>query len=131
MVLSIKPFLMFEGHAGAAMNFYISLFPDAGITDVVRCGVGEAGPEGSIMKATFKIAGQSVMCIDSPAKHEFTFTPSFSFFVDCDSEKELRRFASALSDGGMFLMPIADYGFSRQFAWVNDKFGVSWQLNLP
>jgi len=131
MVLSIKPFLMFEGQAQAAMDFYTSIFPESRITDVVRYGAGEAGPEGSVMKATFVLAGQNVMCIDSPAKHNFTFTPSFSFFVDCNSDEELRRIVTALSEGGTFLMPLADYGFSRLFAWVCDRFGVSWQLNLP
>jgi predicted 3-demethylubiquinone-9 3-methyltransferase (glyoxalase superfamily) len=72
-----------------------------------------------------------VMCIDSPVKHQFTFTPSFSFFVDCASEDDLRRLAAALGEGGPVLMALANYGFSRLFTWVNDRFGVSWQLNLP
>jgi predicted 3-demethylubiquinone-9 3-methyltransferase (glyoxalase superfamily) len=71
------------------------------------------------------------MCFDSPVKHGFTFTPSFSFFVDCDSEEEMSRIAPALAEGGGVLMEQADYGFSRQFTWVSDRFGVSWQLNLP
>lgn len=131
MVLVIKPFLMFEGDAETAMNFYISLFPDARIIDILRYGPGEAGAVGSVMKANFSIAGQTVMCIDSPVKHDFSFTPSFSFFVDCTSEEEIRRIAAALSEGGGILMPLADYGFSREFTWISDKFGVSWQLNLP
>lgn len=130
MVDSVKPFLMFEGNAEAAMSFYVSLFPGAEVIDINRYGPGEAGAEGSVMTATFSIAGQTVMCIDSPAKHAFTFTPSFSFFVECSSEEEIRRLLDALSEGGAELMPLADYGFSRQFAWVNDRFGVSWQLNL-
>jgi predicted 3-demethylubiquinone-9 3-methyltransferase (glyoxalase superfamily) len=64
-------------------------------------------------------------------KHAFTFTPAFSFFVDCESEEELKRLYAALSADGATLMPLGNYGFSRQFAWVNDRFGVSWQLNLP
>jgi len=68
------------------------------------------------MKATFTVAGQSVMCTDSFVKHAFTFTPSFSFFVTCESEDEIRRLASALSEDGSELMPLGDYGFSRQFA---------------
>jgi len=127
---SIRPFLMFEGQAEAAMNFYASLFPDSHITDVQRYGPGAPGKEGSVMRATFSIAGQSVMCIDSPIKHAFTFTPAFSFFIECSSEEELGRLLAALSEGGGVLMPRANYGFSREFAWVNDRFGVSWQLNL-
>jgi predicted 3-demethylubiquinone-9 3-methyltransferase (glyoxalase superfamily) len=53
-----------------------------------------------------------------------------SFFVDCESETEITRLCSALKEGGEELMPLGSYGFSRQFAWVNDRFGVSWQLNL-
>ncbi len=53
-----------------------------------------------------------------------------SLFVDCDTADELRRVTSALSEGGEVLMPLGDYGFSREFAWVSDRFGVSWQLNL-
>jgi predicted 3-demethylubiquinone-9 3-methyltransferase (glyoxalase superfamily) len=122
---------MFTGEADAAMTFYVSLFPDSEIGDVVRYGPGEAGPEGTIMRASFRIGDQTILCTDSPPVHDFTFTPSFSLFVDCDSNDELERLVAALSDGGATLMPLDNYGFSRRFAWVNDHFGVSWQLNLP
>jgi len=121
---------MFQGQAEAAMNFYVSLFPGSEVIEIVRYGPGATGPEGSVMKATYSVAGQMVMCIDSPTKHDFTFTPAISFFVDCDSEEEIARLCSALLEGGAALMPLASYGFSRKFAWVNDRFGVSWQLNL-
>jgi len=71
------------------------------------------------------------MCIDSPVKHAFSFTPAFSFFIDCSSEEEQHRVFAGLSEQGTVLMPLGDYGFSRQFAWVSDRYGVSWQLNLP
>jgi predicted 3-demethylubiquinone-9 3-methyltransferase (glyoxalase superfamily) len=96
----------------------------------VRYGPGEAGAEGSVMRANFSLAGQTVMCIDSPVKHAFTFTPAFSFFIQCESDEEIRRLSSALLEGGVALMPLDNYGFSRQFAWVNDRYGVSWQVNL-
>ena len=131
MVASVRPFIMYQGEAEAAMTFYVSLFPGAEIVDIVRYGEGQAGPEGSVMTAVFSIAGQKVMCIDSPVKHNFGLTPAFSLFVDCESEDEITRLASALADGGAVLMPLGDYGFSRKFTWVNDRFGVSWQLNLP
>jgi predicted 3-demethylubiquinone-9 3-methyltransferase (glyoxalase superfamily) len=127
---SIRPFLMFQGEAEAAMNFYASLFPDSRITDIQRYGPGSPANNGSVMRATLSIAGQSVMCIDSPVKHAFTFTPAFSFFIECSSEDELGRLLEALSERGGVLMPRGNYGFSKQFAWVNDRFGVSWQLNL-
>ena len=131
MPTQIRPFLMFqEGNAEEAMKFYISLFPESEITSMVRYGPGQPGKEGTVMKATFSLAGQTVMCIDSPVKHAFTFTPSFSFFVDCESEEQISRLASALGEGGATLMPLGNYGFSRQFTWLNDRFGVSWQLNL-
>lgn len=80
-------------------------------------------------QALFTVAGQEVYCIDSPAKHAFSFTPSVSFFVECESEAELDTAFDQLSANGAVLMPKASYGFSRKFAWVNDRYGVSWQLN--
>ena len=82
------------------------------------------------MRADFSIKDLTIMCTDSAIKHGFTFTPSVSLFVDCDSEDEIDRLNSSLSDGGNTFMPLANYGFSRKFAWVSDRFGVSWQLNL-
>ena len=121
---------MFQGKAEEAMNFYMSLFPQSGINDVVRYGPGEAGAEGYIMKASFSMGGQSVLCTDSAVKHEFTFTPAISFFVVCESEEEIGCLSAALSEGGVTLMPLGNYGFSQKFAWVNDRYGVSWQLNF-
>ena len=131
MQVTVQPFLMFDGKAEEAMNFYVSLFPEGRVTDISRYGPGEQGKEGSVKVAKFTLAGQSVMCIDSPVKHAFTFTPAVSFFVDVTSESELRRFAAELGERGGVLMPLANYGFSRLFTWINDRFGVSWQLNLP
>ncbi|WEX86312.1 VOC family protein [Sinorhizobium garamanticum] len=130
MVNRVRPFLMFQGEAEAAMNLYLSLFSGAKIISIDRYGPGEAGAEGSVMQAQLSIAGETILCIDSPVKHEFDFRPAFSLFVDCDSESELEHLASALAEGGAVLMPLANYGFSRQFAWVCDRYGVSWQLNL-
>ncbi len=129
METKIRPFLMFEGRAEEALNFYVSLLPNSKVISVDRYGAGQPGPQGSVMKAVFSVAGQEVMCTDTFVKHGFTFTPSFSFFVTCESEDQQRRLFEALSEGGV-LMPLGNYGFSRQFAWVNDRFGVSWQLNL-
>ncbi len=131
MVTSVRPFLMFEGKAQEAMDFYVSLIPGSEIIDVARYGPGEPGPEGSVKVASFAVAGQTVMCIDSHVKHAFTFTPSFSFFITCESDEEIRRLSDALVVGGSYLMPPNNYGFSRWFAWLNDRYGVSWQLNLP
>ena len=127
---SVTPFLMFEGNAEQAMNLYVSVFPGAAILEITRFGAGEQGPEGSIKGAYFSIAGQAIRFFDSPVKHAFTFTPASSLFVECESEEEIDRVAAALGEGGAILMPLADYGFSRRFTWLNDRFGVSWQLNL-
>ena len=131
MPQKVRPFLMFEGKAEEAMTFYVSLFPDGKIVDITRYGPGQPGAEGSVKVASFTICGQTVMCIDSPAKHAFTFTPAFSLFVDCDSEEDIRRLSAALGEGGAVLMALDAYGFSRRFTWLNDRYGVSWQLNLP
>ncbi len=130
MTETIRPFLMFEGRAEEAMNRYVRIFPGSEILDVARYGPDGPGAPGSIMKATFRIGSQIVMCTDSFVKHAFTFTPAISLFVDCGSEGDLRRFSAALAEGGDVLMPLAHYGFSRLFTWVRDRFGVSWQLNL-
>jgi predicted 3-demethylubiquinone-9 3-methyltransferase (glyoxalase superfamily) len=113
------------------MRFYVSLFEGASVTGMRRYGPEGPGAEGSVIQATFTIGGQTFMCIDSPVKHGFTFTPAMSLFVDCDGEQEIDRLFAALSDGGQIFMPLDKYPFSRRFGWVSDKFGVSWQLNLP
>jgi len=123
-------FLMFEGKAEEAMNFYTSLFEDSKILSITRYGPNEAGTEGTVMLATFSLGGQEFMCIDSYIKHEFTFTPAMSIYVNCASEAEIDRVFEKLSLNGQVLMPLDHYPFSKKFAWVSDPFGVSWQLNL-
>lgn len=127
----ITTFLLFEGNAEDAMTFYVSLFDDAGIVSITRYGADGPGKEGSVQHATFSLAGEQFMCIDSPAKHDFTFTPAVSLFVQCEDEAEIDRLYAALVEQGTELMPLGSYGFSTKFGWVNDRFGVSWQLNLP
>jgi predicted 3-demethylubiquinone-9 3-methyltransferase (glyoxalase superfamily) len=131
MGTSVRPFLMFEGKAEEVFTFYVGLIPNSEIVEVTRYAAGEPGPEGSIKLALVRLAGQPVLCTDSFVSHGFSFTPSFSLFVVCESEAELERIFAALSDGGGVLMPPGDYGFSRRFGWINDRFGVSRQLNLP
>ncbi|MDE1177034.1 MAG: VOC family protein [Edaphobacter sp.] len=129
-VLSASPFLMFQGQAEEAMTLYVSLFEDGEVLEVLRYGAGEPGREGTIKRAAFSVAGMRLMCIDSPIEHGFSFTPAISLFVPCSDEQQIQRLASSLSEGGSVLMPLGNYGFSRSFAWVSDRFGVSWQLNL-
>jgi len=129
--LAVTPFLMFQGgKASAAIDYYLATFPDARVAGLERFGLGEQGAEGTIKAATLVIAGQRLRVFDSPVPHAFDFTPAISFFVDCTSAQQLRDLAGTLQDGGAALMPLNNYGFSQLFAWVNDRFGVSWQLNL-
>ena len=130
MARTVTTFLMFDGVAEEAMGFYVSLLPRSEITRIERYGPGQGGPEGSVKLAHFVLGGQAMMCIDSPIKHAFTFTPSMSLFVECESAAELEDLFGRLSAGGQVLMPLDGYGFSTRFGWVNDRFGVSWQLNL-
>ncbi len=121
---------MFEGKAEEAMNFYTTIFDDAQITSISRYETNEDGAEGTVKQAAFSIHGQEFMCIDSSVKHNFTFTPSISLFVTCDSDDEIERLFKNLSHNGQVLMPLTAYPFSNKFGWVADKFGVSWQLQL-
>ncbi len=131
MAKAVSTFLMFEGRAEEAMNLYVSLFPNSEIQTIVRWGAEGPGKEGSVMQGFFTLNGHSMRAFDSPPAHAFTFTPSMSIFVDCEDEAELERVCGTLGDGGAFMMPLGEYGFSKKFAWLNDRFGVSWQLNLP
>ena len=126
---TVSTFLMFqEGNAQEAMSLYESVFPGARIE---RYGPGEPGPEGTVKVAHFDLNGHRLMFSDSYAKHEFTFTPSISLFVDFASGEELDSAFAKLANEGRVFMPLDNYGFSRRFGWCSDRFGVSWQLNLP
>ena len=127
-----RPFLMFQGGtAQAALDLYFATFPDSRMVRVERYAKGDPGPAGTIKVAVFTLCGREFMCSDSPINHGFTFTPASSTFVDFDSAAELDRVFAVLSEGGKALMPVSNYGFSRRFGWLVDRFGVSWQLNLP
>ena len=130
MAGQISTYLLFEGCAEEAMNLYTSLFDNSSITKLEKYGPDAQGPEGSVYLAYFTLNGREFMCIDSPVAHDFKFTPSMSLFIECDSEAEQMKLCDALGEGGDFLMPLDNYGFSQKFAWLNDKFGVSWQINL-
>ena len=127
-------FLMFVGEqfgkAEEAIKFYTSLFKNSGIQHIEHYKANEpGGKEGTVKLATFTLAGQTYMDIDSGFEHKFTFTPAISIYVNCESEEELETLYKSLSDGGGILMPLGDYGFSKKFGWVADKYGVNWQLN--
>ena len=102
----VTPFLMFEGQAEEAMTLYVLLFPNSGIEHIVRYGPEGPGREGSVMVAKFTVAGQPFLCIDSPAPHAFSFTPSISVHVACATEAEVDAAFATLSEGGQVLMPL-------------------------
>ncbi|WP_153731511.1 VOC family protein [Sporosarcina obsidiansis] len=128
----VLPFLMFQdGKAEEAMNYYTSLITDSEILSVSRYPEGKIGKEGTVMKGVFSLKGQEFMCNDSTFSHEFSFSPSYSIFISCDSMQEITYLYENLVNNGQALITLDTYGFSRQFAWVSDRFGMSWQLNLP
>ncbi|NUC18343.1 VOC family protein [Bacillus mycoides] len=126
----ITTFLMFEGKAEEAMNFYTSLFNQSEIVSISRYDENGPGKEGTVIHATFTLNGQEFMCIDSYVKHDFTFTPAMSLYVTCDTEEEIETVFNKLAQDGKVLMPLGSYPFSKKFGWLNDKYGVSWQLTL-
>ncbi|HLZ89412.1 MAG TPA: VOC family protein [Puia sp.] len=126
----ITNLLMFDGRAEEAINFYISVFPNSGLLHITRYGPNEAGPEGSVVHASFVLYGQVFTCIDSYTKHAFTFTPSLTLCVNCETEDEVDDIFDKLTKGGKVLMPMGPYPFNKKFGWATDKFGVSWQVSL-
>lgn len=129
MARQVRTHLMFDGSAEEAMSFYVSLLP---ASEIVQCIHYEDGENrGKVQQASFNLGGQEFICIDTPVKHDFSFTPATSIFVDCESGEELENLYSALSEDGHVFMPLDNHGFSQRFGWVSDRFGVSWQLNLP
>jgi predicted 3-demethylubiquinone-9 3-methyltransferase (glyoxalase superfamily) len=128
----LMPCLWFDSQAEEAANYYVSLFGNSEFGQIARYGkaASEASdlPEGSVMTVTFKLDGQEFMALNGGP--HFTFTPGTSFFVHCKTKEELDGFWRKLSDGGSVLMPLDKYPFSERYGWVQDRFGVSWQLIL-
>ena len=114
---------MFEGSCEEALALQVRVFPHSEITDITR--FEEGNYSGKIMMATCTINGTRVTAIDSPLPNDFTLTPSMLFFVEYESEDELKAAFEMLSDCGTVRMPIDSYGFSTVISWTDDKFGVS------
>jgi len=125
MKQKITPTLMFVGEqcgkAEAAINYYTSVFSNAGIGDILRYGKGEEpDKEGAIKHADFLLENQGFAAMDSAHKHNFTFNEAISFQVHCDTQEELDRYWERLSQGGDEK--------AQQCGWLKDKYGVSWQV---
>lgn len=128
-IQKITPFLMFQnGRAEEALNFYIDLFGGETIM-IDRYGPDMPEMDGKVRLAMFVIAGQQINIIDSSIRHEFDFTPSFSLYYRASTIDELDRLWEELLTDGAALMPKDDYGFGP-FGWLNDRYGISWQLSL-
>ncbi len=127
----ITPHLWFDKEAREAAEFYTSLFPNSRVTNITTL---HDTPSGDSDIVSFELAGQSFMGIS--AGPLFKFNPSVSFFVnfdpsrDPDARSNLDRMWERLSEGGSALMPLDKYPFSERFGWVQDKYGLSWQLIL-
>jgi predicted 3-demethylubiquinone-9 3-methyltransferase (glyoxalase superfamily) len=122
--------IMFQGEAEKAVELYSSVFKEFQIGEVEKYGEGEQGEPGTFKLARVSFAGHELLIFDSPPVHDFSFTPSMSLFVNFDTQDELEVAFSKLSQDGEVMMPLDNYGFSKRFAWIADRFGVSWQLNL-
>lgn len=130
MAPTVTPFLMFEGAAGDALELYASAFDDAEVVDVQRFGDEGPGKPGTIEAAFLRVGEQRIRLFDSPVEHAFGFTPAVSLFVELDTAEEVDAAFAKLSAGGQVLMGLDTYPFSARFAWISDRFGVSWQLTL-
>jgi predicted 3-demethylubiquinone-9 3-methyltransferase (glyoxalase superfamily) len=112
----ITPFLWFNGRAQEAMQLYTTVFKNAKVGRVTRYGKAGPGPEGSVMSVTFQIEGQEFIGLNGGP--QFTFTPAISFFVNCQTQEEVDHLWEKLSEGGR----------KDRCGWLQDKFGVSWQI---
>lgn len=130
-MVKVKTHLMFQGDAEEAIDLYAAVFSEFKVIRVEHYGEGEPVAAGSFKLAHVSFAGHELLILDSPPVHDFSFTPSASLFVDFDEPEKLEGAFARLSHGGKVMMPLADYGFSQRFGWLSDRFGVSWQLNLP
>jgi predicted 3-demethylubiquinone-9 3-methyltransferase (glyoxalase superfamily) len=130
MGLTVAPFLMFEGAASEALELYTATFDDAEVLDIQRFGEDGPGKAGTIERAVLRLGDQRVRLFDSDVEHGFGFTPAVSLFVELDSVEEVDAAFESLSAGGQVLMGLDAYPFSPRFAWLNDRFGVSWQLSV-
>ena len=127
----IIPHLWFDKEAREAAEFYVSIFPNSKITNITTL---HDTPSGDTDSVTFELAGQPFMAIS--AGPYFKVNPSVSFFVNFDPSRDKNARANLdalwekLSEGGVALMPLDKYPFSEHYGWIQDKYGVSWQLIL-
>ncbi|MBL8966034.1 MAG: VOC family protein [Spirochaetaceae bacterium] len=119
----IVPHLWYDKEAGEAAEFYASILPDSAVLSRTKLG---GTPSGEVELVSARLAGQEFQLIS--AGPYFSFTPAVSFVVAAESAAEAERLAAALGAGGAELMPFGAYPFAPAFAWVRDRYGLSWQV---
>ncbi|HEY8294662.1 MAG TPA: VOC family protein [Micrococcaceae bacterium] len=112
----ITPCLWFDTQGEEAAQFYISVFRNSKILNISRYGEAGPGPQGQVLTVSFELDGQEFTALNGGP--EFKFNEAVSFQVSCDSQDEVDRFWSALSDRGE----------EGPCGWLKDKFGLSWQI---
>jgi predicted 3-demethylubiquinone-9 3-methyltransferase (glyoxalase superfamily) len=112
----IMPFLWFDGKAEEAANFYVSVFKNSRIENVVRCGDAGPGPKGTVMIVSFQLEGQRFTALNGGP--QFRFSPAISFLLSCETQEVVDALWEKLSEGGQ----------KQSCGWVTDKYGVSWQV---
>ena len=112
----ITPFLWFDNQAEEAANFYVSIFPNSKILNVMRNPGSAPGPEGSVLTVDFELDGARVTALNGGPN--FTFSEAVSFVVDCEDQAEVDHYWDRLLDGGT----------PSQCGWLKDRFGFSWQV---
>ena len=120
----IVPHVWFDTQAKEATAFYVSLFKDSKINSVVTIS---STPSGDCDVVTFTLSGQNFMAIS--AGPVFKLNPSISLFVVFDNEAEIQALWNALIQGGKILMPYQTYPWAHKYGWLQDKYGLSWQLS--
>lgn len=121
----ITPHLWFDTQAKAAAEFYVEIFPNSALKQLT---VLHDTPSGDCDLVTFELAGQPFQAIS--AGPFFTPNPSISFSVNCATVAQVDALWARLSDGGLALMPLDAYPFNPRFGWVQDRFGISWQIGV-
>lgn len=128
----ISPFLWFDNNAEEAVYFYTSIFENSKILKVTRYNDASAKASGrpvdSVLTMSFQLEGQTFTALNGGP--HFKLNESISFFVYCKSDDEIEKLYNKLSEGGNVNMPLDKYDWSDKYAWVKDKFGVSWQLDV-
>jgi predicted 3-demethylubiquinone-9 3-methyltransferase (glyoxalase superfamily) len=121
----IIPHLWYDTEVKEAVMLYSSLFEDSRILNET---VIEDTPSGDSKIINFELAGQQFAAIS--AGPYFKFNPAISLMVACNSIEEVNTKWRALLEGGTELMPLGEYPFSKWYGWIQDRYGLSWQLML-